>query len=561
MTTVSASFSHADLNTHELTIVMGKLRAAVRPLHGEIEEIVSDPHGAITSKAMGDYAADEERSAGGEPFLLNIGGGGIHEKVAFCENKFKRLVPMCNAMQAAGGKHERHAHHAYFMAEWVDNTVHVHANKDQPALTIFLEAASPPRGAPATPMVPYAALCAYVLHPEQVNSKWEDHAKPGWYAGPARSGGPWDASLAKVITQANRAIGADWGMIKILDGPVMERLEVANNPKFADAMPDKSVPVSMHPSTASSATAPPAPAPAAAPSDADAASAAAHAPAAHAHPVSPPPAMTSPPPTVPSPSPTLPISDNDDKDGDMEDESEDVARIVEVTDEHQAEMNEADDDDELQEGGEANELVTREEFDEALQTIGASDDGEYDGSVVLSRAVSTGVRGLAKHDVETMIAIMHKRANQLKRPVRATQPPVRLNPSTTAPQSKATATEERKTAQRKLVMVPAHIYPDYECAENNGVGWTAEIVRSTPKAAVLQWLHWQGENGAKAETVALNPAVLLPFPPLTRHRRQPSSLPASTRTPQQSRSQRLRPWWSNRRLRPLRTLRRPRCMP
>ena len=59
----------------------------------------------------------------------------------------------------------------------------------------------------------FGAPCAYVNHPEYQDSKYDDHAKPGWAAGVSRRNGPLDYSMAAVITESNNEIAVDFGMI------------------------------------------------------------------------------------------------------------------------------------------------------------------------------------------------------------------------------------------------------------------------------------------------------------------------------------------------------------
>ena len=142
----------------------------------------------------------------------------MHEKVNLCENKFGRLVPRANAGLRSGGRSEHWFPLSFNAVDDVDNifTIKKKLNGKTPA-QVFWAAADPPSGVPPYPLTMFGAPCAYVNHPEYQESKYDDHAKPGWAAGVSRRNGPLDYSMAAVITESNNEIAVDFGMLKIVN--------------------------------------------------------------------------------------------------------------------------------------------------------------------------------------------------------------------------------------------------------------------------------------------------------------------------------------------------------
>ena len=91
----------------DVTVVINKLRAAVKPLHGEIEVLRLDAHPSHKSKHLSLYFASEQ------PVHGQFAPGGVHEGVGECEVTFFHDVPAANALlMAAPDLGENHMYSA-----------------------------------------------------------------------------------------------------------------------------------------------------------------------------------------------------------------------------------------------------------------------------------------------------------------------------------------------------------------------------------------------------------------------------------------------------------------
>ena len=248
---IDAWFPHADTKSESMIGAHSRLRSKVRITHGEIMEIVTDPLTAMRSKTMADYAADESVTGHGRGFHLNIGAQGVHEKVALAENKIGNLVQRSNCALRTAGRHERYQHLAFYAAEDIANNHWYAAGKEKTPMQIFFEGASVPCSAPHCPLVVWGAPCTFTTHPENRDSKYDDRSTPGWYCGASRRNGPADYSMAGIVTQHGNVIAWDWGMMKVIIQPVMDRLEPGGLAIFDSVMPDASILVSDSPAPAS----------------------------------------------------------------------------------------------------------------------------------------------------------------------------------------------------------------------------------------------------------------------------------------------------------------------
>jgi len=87
-THVSYTYEHATTSSDHMVLVMSRHRAQIRPTHGEIEVILSDPLTAMRSRDVQSYAADEQVTGHGKGFSLKVGPQGVHEWVSICENQY-----------------------------------------------------------------------------------------------------------------------------------------------------------------------------------------------------------------------------------------------------------------------------------------------------------------------------------------------------------------------------------------------------------------------------------------------------------------------------------------
>ena len=198
---VTVSLPHNTMTTDAIILTVGKLRALVRPYHGEIHIIKADSVSAVKARAFDDYAASETVDAGGASFNVQIAAGGIHEGVAMPEAAFGKYVPETLACLKHSGRAAKWAVKAFFDVENKHNSYVIHAGETKPPLQIFFEACDPPRSAPYCPLCIWGAPAAYTVDPLALTSKWEDRSKAGWYAGASRKAcGPFGYSIADIIT-------------------------------------------------------------------------------------------------------------------------------------------------------------------------------------------------------------------------------------------------------------------------------------------------------------------------------------------------------------------------
>ena len=150
-THVSYTYEHATTSSEHMVLVMSRHRAQIRPTHGEIEVIVSDPLTAMRSRDVQSYAADESVTGHGKGFSLKVGPQGVHEWVSICENKIGDLVLRSNAALRNAGRHERWQHLALCAAEGIKNNYYFHERHDNysnVSVHGWSYAASPPAALP-----------------------------------------------------------------------------------------------------------------------------------------------------------------------------------------------------------------------------------------------------------------------------------------------------------------------------------------------------------------------------------------------------------------------------
>jgi len=71
--TVSFTWPHGSTSSDQMIQVMSRHRAKIRPTHGEIEILYSDPLTAMRSKDVQDYAADDTATGHDKGFDLKVG--------------------------------------------------------------------------------------------------------------------------------------------------------------------------------------------------------------------------------------------------------------------------------------------------------------------------------------------------------------------------------------------------------------------------------------------------------------------------------------------------------
>ena len=240
-THVSYTYKHATTSSDHMVLVMSRHRAQIRPTHGEIEIILSDPLTAMRSRDVQSYAADEQVTGHGKGFSLKVGPQGVHEWVSICENKIGDLVLRSNAALRNAGRHERWQHLAFCSAESIKNNYYFMDGTTTTPMSAFMAGATPPLPPPHCPIHVWGSTCTYTTHPETRGSKYEDRSLPGWYCGPSMRNGPNDYSMAGIVTVHGNVIAWDYGMVKLISAPVMKRLEPNGLPLFESVLPDPSI--------------------------------------------------------------------------------------------------------------------------------------------------------------------------------------------------------------------------------------------------------------------------------------------------------------------------------
>ena len=239
--TVSFTWPHGSTSSDQMIQVMSRHRAKIRPTHGEIEILYSDPLTAMRSKDVQDYAADDTATGHDKGFDLKVGPQGVHEWVALSENKIGDLTQRSNAALRGAGRSERYQHLAFCAAEAIHNCYWFKAGTLETPMSIFFGGANPPQAPPHCPLHVWGSPCTYTTHPETRLSKYDDRSLVGWYCGPSMRNGPGDYSMAGIVTAHGNVIAWDCGMVKILSDPVMKRLEPHGLPIFESVMPDASI--------------------------------------------------------------------------------------------------------------------------------------------------------------------------------------------------------------------------------------------------------------------------------------------------------------------------------
>ena len=239
--TVSFTWPHGSTSSDQMIQVMSRHRAKVRPTHGEIEILYSDPLTAMRSKDVQEYASDDTATGHGKGFDLKVGPQGVHEWVALSENKIGDLTQRSNAALRGAGRSERYQHLAFCAAEAVHNCYWFKAGTERTPMAIFFSGADPPQAPPHCPLHVWGSPCTYTTHPETRLSKYDDRSLVGWYCGPSLRNGPGDYSMAGIVTAHGNVIAWDCGMVKILSDPVLKRLEPHGLPIFESVMPDASI--------------------------------------------------------------------------------------------------------------------------------------------------------------------------------------------------------------------------------------------------------------------------------------------------------------------------------
>ena len=208
------SYGHLLLDSESIEHCLQKLRAFVRPVHGEIWIYRRDGLPAQQSHRIEDYWTDCDPSP-----LDQTSPPYVHEGVGTTENSWQWDVPAANCLLRASKSTEPHFYTAFLDAERSSNALVppggksrdevYYGSKQQPLLTMGLVYGSPVK---------------FLTHPEIRDSKFSEHAQPGIYRGGSRD----DESLHRALVQvgtgaAMRHTTVDIGCMRIDERGVIAR--------------------------------------------------------------------------------------------------------------------------------------------------------------------------------------------------------------------------------------------------------------------------------------------------------------------------------------------------
>ena len=213
-----AGVMHGYSEEHMIS-ALNEIKARVRPVHGEIEIMRMDSHPTHRGKGVRDYmTANQHR--------MQISPGYVHEGVGDAENFFLHNVPSANAvLLSAPDLGENHWAQAFFYVVRAKN------------YSINVKASS--QGTPASPAMVYFNTKQYLgsglqvfgseskalVHGEARGSKFEDHARPCIYVGPAVNS---DSSVHCAVFYDKNYVDVDLGCVSVSENQVIERTRRGN---------------------------------------------------------------------------------------------------------------------------------------------------------------------------------------------------------------------------------------------------------------------------------------------------------------------------------------------
>ena len=181
----------------DIEAVINKLRAKVMPVHGNIHVIKLDSHPAHKSKQLGSYFASEQ------PVHGQFSPGYVHEGVGEVEVTFFHDVPATMALlMAAPDLGEGHVYSAMLTVQLGSN--HSISGNHKPPSTAWMRYSGEQQRVQPLLHV-YGSACKVLEHPEKRVSKYDPHALPGVYTGPAHDSDSlvhcsvWDGRIYKDI--------------------------------------------------------------------------------------------------------------------------------------------------------------------------------------------------------------------------------------------------------------------------------------------------------------------------------------------------------------------------
>ena len=195
-----------------------RLRAFVRPHHGEIEHLRGDSHPGHRSRQMADYFS----GATGQPSMQrDLSPGYVHELVGSAEVAFMHTVPVANAyLMGAVDLGEGHMFKAVGTAveAWDYQLTSKPGEKPSSANMRFYQR----EDWIDCPFHVFGSSCKALIHPEERSSKYELHARPAVYCGPALNS---TATTSCAVWQGEHYYDVDVGCVNIDERATLARTQ------------------------------------------------------------------------------------------------------------------------------------------------------------------------------------------------------------------------------------------------------------------------------------------------------------------------------------------------
>ena len=199
----------------EIELAHNKLRAFVRPRHGEIMAIRKDSHPSHRSQHMDDYMARGQLQD-------QLSPGGVHEGVSDCEGTFMRTVPAANAnLMMAPDLGEAHFFSALLTA--LAATDAAASEGTDPVSSVDMRYEQRTEWLPS-PLLLYGSASKALVHPEMRDSKYDEKSYPCVYTGPAhKSVSPIHCSVWRNTGRGMEYNDVDLGCLHVDERAVIAR--------------------------------------------------------------------------------------------------------------------------------------------------------------------------------------------------------------------------------------------------------------------------------------------------------------------------------------------------
>jgi len=223
------SYGHKLLDSASIEVLIQKLRAMVRPIHGEILVLRRDGLPAQQSYSIEEFLSDSLIHGETSPPY-------VHEGVGDCEVTWQWDVPSANALLRGCLSDESHFLTAFYDVERSGNMLSQSGKPSRDDVFYGNTQYIMQWG------LVYGSPVKFLVHPEKRDSKFNDHAEPGIYRGPSRV----DESLYRCLVQ--QGVGAtmrhttvDIGCMRIDERSVLHRSD-RNHPDHQPHAIDASQP-------------------------------------------------------------------------------------------------------------------------------------------------------------------------------------------------------------------------------------------------------------------------------------------------------------------------------